>query len=29
MGSKITLVLKDAVQIITACGGRYDESSEY
>ena len=29
MESKITLVLKDAVQIITACGSRYDESSEY
>lgn len=27
--SKITQVLKDAVQIITACGSHYDESSEY
>ena len=27
--SKITQVLKDAVQIITASGSRYDESSEY
>lgn len=27
--SKIMQVLKDAVQIITACGSRYDESSEY
>ena len=27
--SKITQVLKDAAQIITACGSRYDESSEY
>ena len=26
---KITQVLKDAAQIITACGSRYDESSEY
>lgn len=27
--SKITQVLKDAAMIITACGSRYDESSEY
>lgn len=27
--SKITQVLKDAATIITACGSRYDESSEY
>ena len=27
--SKITQVRKDVVQIITACGSRYDESSEY
>lgn len=27
--SKITQVLKDAARIITACGSRYDESSEY
>ena len=27
--SKITQVLKDDAQIITACGSRYDESSEY
>lgn len=27
--SKITQVLKDAAIIITACGSRYDESSEY
>ena len=29
MKSEITQVRKDAVQIITACGSRYDESSEY
>ena len=29
MKSKITQVRKDVVQIITACGSRYDESSEY
>lgn len=28
-GSKIKQVLKDATQIITACGSNYDESSEY
>lgn len=27
--SKITQVLKDAARIITACGSRYDESSDY